>query len=67
MKNSKLNVILTLIGVLFVIGSIVGGFFAFIAYIKHSMIGLFDLDEEYLFDDTELSPDDITIADTSEI
>ena len=67
MKNSKLNVILTLVGILFVIGSLVGGLCAFIAYIKNSLTGLLDLDEEYFFDDTELSPDDITIADTSEI
>ena len=65
MKNSKLNIIFTLIGVLFAIGSLVGGFFAFMAYVKSSLVGLFELDEEYLFDDSELPPDDITIVDKS--
>lgn len=65
MKNSKLNVLFTFVGVLFVIGSLVAAFFAFMKYISNSLIGLFDESDEYLFDDSELAADDISIVSSS--
>ena len=65
MKNSKLNIIFTLIGVLFVIGALVGSFFAFISYISNSLTGLLD-DDEYFFNDSNFDADDISIVEHTE-
>ena len=65
MKNSKLNIIFTLVGVLFVIGALVGSFFAFIFYISNSLTGLLD-DDEYFFNDSDFDADDISIVEHTE-